>query len=577
MPCLYGACFYLKKNSACAYVDEKGKTHLISCKNQISVIPHNIIFLRGLEYLIFGLYFFVKNLVKIPFVYTEKSVTKMISKNLNVGTKQILSVIVVLIASVISILFIGIIPVKLAVAISGYSANNFVNKLLVVVIKLVLLFGFLLIIKCFVPFKQFYRFNACSNILIDESKKNIHRPTNFLNFLVFSFSFIFIVVSLIGLTGNAIWKPLVNLLISVLSFSVCYEILLLMENSKLKWVNKMSIITSFFITEKPSKTEEYIALSALNEVIFMQDKKRGFVDTEEFKNGEVSFSSIYAENKEKLKNAGIVDASEIDWLICEVLGINRGQIRLQTKISVENKKKIENAVQKRIKGEPITKIFGHANFYGYDFKVNKDVLSPRMETEILVENVLKFANDKMNILDLCTGSGVIAISIAKNVKANVFGVDISEKALVVANENAQLNNVKVNFKLSNLFDNLKTSKKFDIIVSNPPYIPTKDIEKLDVEVKDYDPKLALDGGDDGLDFYRRIVKECPKYLSKNGMLFLEIGYGEKHEILELLKQDFENVRVIKDYNKIDRVVIAKLKDEKEKKNVRANSKNKAKI
>ena len=167
MPCLYGACFYLKKNSACAYVDEKGKTHLISCKNKISVIPHNIIFLRGLEYLIFGLYFFVKNLVKIPFVYTEKSVTKMISKNLNVGTKQILSVIVVLIASVISILFIGIIPVKLAVAISGYSANNFVNKLLVVVIKLVLLFGFLLIIKCFVPFKQFYRFNACSNILID--------------------------------------------------------------------------------------------------------------------------------------------------------------------------------------------------------------------------------------------------------------------------------------------------------------------------------------------------------------------------------------------------------------------------
>ena len=350
-----------------------------------------------------------------------------------------------------------------------------------------------------------------------------------------------------------------------------------MENSKLKWVNKMSIITSFFITEKPSKTEEYIALSALNEVIFMQDKKRGFVDTEEFKNGEVSFSSIYAENKEKLKNAGIVDASEIDWLICEVLGINRGQIRLQTKISIENKKKIENAVQKRIKGEPITKIFGHANFYGYDFKVNKDVLSPRMETEILVENVLKFATDKMNILDLCTGSGVIAISIAKNVKANVFGVDISEKALVVANENAQLNNVKVNFKLSNLFDNLKTSKKFDIIVSNPPYIPTKDIEKLDVEVKDYDPKLALDGGDDGLDFYRRIVKECPKHLSKNGMLFLEIGYGEKHEILELLKQDFENVKVIKDYNKIDRVVIAKLKDEKEKKNVRANSKNKAKI
>ncbi len=575
-PCLYGSCFYYKKNSACAYVNEKGKTNLVSCKNKISIIPNNIVFLRGMEYLIFGIYFFIKNLVKIPFRDYNKSISKNISKSLNVSYKQVFSVIICLLAFFVAIFFIGFLPVKIALLLSGYSANAFLNRFLVGIIKVALLYIVLIVLKFLTPFKQFYRFNACTNILTTRDE-TIYKPTNLLNYLVFAFSFTFFVLALVGLTSNQIWKPFVNLIITLFCFSVCYEILFLLENSKIKNLSKLCIITSFLVTEKPTKTEIYISLSAYNEVVFMQDKKRGIVNTEDFKNNELSFSSVYAECKQKLKNAQIEDASEADWLICEVLNISRGQLRLQTKVTQSQKNAIENATNKRIKGEPITKIFGKTNFYGYEFKVTKDVLSPRMETEILVEQVLKYAKDKMNILDLCTGSGIIAISIAKNVNANVVATDISDKALLVAQENAQNNQVKVVFKNSNMFENLKKGKKFDIIVSNPPYIPSQDISKLDKEVKDYDPKIALDGGEDGLDFYRKIIKESVNFLSDKGMIFFEIGINQKKSIVKMLEENFDNIKVVKDYNRIDRVVYAKLKNRKEIKNVRTNGKDKKKI
>ncbi len=571
MPCLYGACFYYKKNSACSYVNKKGKASLISEKNKTSIIPHNIIFLRGLEYLIFGLYYFIKNLIKLPYDYSNKSLTKKISSCLNVKHSYVWFVIICILALLISFVLIGFLPVKLALLISGYSSSVFLNRLIVGVVKVAIIYAIMLILKLLIPFKQFYRFNGCSNYLLNENK-SIHIPTNFINYVVFSFCFIFFILSLIGLTSNQIWKPFVNLTISLFCFSICYEILYLMEISKFKWVYNLCIITSFLVTERPTKTEIYISLSAYNEVVFMQNKQRGTLDTKMFNDNEIAFSSVYAECKEKLKNSNIDDVSEADWLICEVLNISRGQIRLQKKVTLEQKNAIDSAINKRIKGQPITKIFGRTNFYGMTFKVTKDVLSPRMETEILVEQVLKFASDKMNILDLCTGSGVIAVCLAKNTKSNIFATDISEKALSVAMENAEINNVKVNFKESNLFNDLKKSKKFDIIVSNPPYVPTLDIEKLDKEVKDYDPKIALDGGKDGLDFYRKIIKQSVNYLTKNGMIFFELGIGQSKDVSNMLKEDFEDIKIVKDYNRINRVIYAKLKN-KRNKNVRTNTKN----
>ena len=219
------------------------------------------------------------------------------------------------------------------------------------------------------------------------------------------------------------------------------------------------------------------------------------------------------------------------------------------------------AANKRAKHIPLTKIFNRANFYGFEFYVNENVLSPRPETELLVEEVVKEVkernNKKTKVLDLCTGSGCIATVISMKTGLKVFASDISESALDVARQNAKNLNADVKFVESDLFNSIK--HKFDIIVSNPPYIKSQDILTLEEEVKDNDPLISLDGGEDGLYFYKEIAKIAPLYLNKNGKIFLEVGFDQAKSVKKLLQNNFENIKIKKDYNGIDRMVIASLK------------------
>ena len=202
---------------------------------------------------------------------------------------------------------------------------------------------------------------------------------------------------------------------------------------------------------------------------------------------------------------------------------------------------------------------------GFSFSVNENVLIPQPDTENLVEEVLHIAdkldkdiNEEIRILDLCTGSGAIAISIAKLLgkKVLVYASDISAEALKVAEENSMNNMVNIYFFKSNLFEKISNLYKFDIIVSNPPYIETKKIENLPEEVK-REPKIALDGGEDGLKFYKEISKEAKKYLLENGYLAFEIGYNQREYVESILKQDrYKNIYSRKDLSGNDRVVIA---------------------
>ena len=220
-------------------------------------------------------------------------------------------------------------------------------------------------------------------------------------------------------------------------------------------------------------------------------------------------------------------------------------------------------IDKLIQGIPLQYITNTQEFMKMSFFVNDNVLIPQPDTEILVEETIKIAKNikKPTILDLCTGSGAIAVSLKKYLQNSiVYASDISPKALEVAKRNAKNNNVEVNFFESDLFENLPNIK-FDIIVSNPPYIKKDVIKTLDKEVQN-EPKLALDGGIDGLDFYRKIVNDGYHYLKYNSYLCLEIGYNQKEEVMEIIKNErkYINTYCLKDLYDNNRVIVTKVGD-----------------
>lgn len=214
--------------------------------------------------------------------------------------------------------------------------------------------------------------------------------------------------------------------------------------------------------------------------------------------------------------------------------------------------------EKRKQHMPLQYILGSQEFMGLNFKVTPDVLIPRQDTEGLVEKVLKMLKPEMKILDMCTGSGCIAVSIAKFASdVQVSAVDVSAKALEIAKENAVANEVTVNFIESDMFQRI--TQKYDIIVSNPPYIRSQEVTILMPEVRDYEPHLALDGKEDGLYFYRKLAKEAGDFLTPGGILCLEIGYDQGKEVAQLLReQGFVQVRVEKDLCGLDRNVYGKV-------------------
>lgn len=220
-------------------------------------------------------------------------------------------------------------------------------------------------------------------------------------------------------------------------------------------------------------------------------------------------------------------------------------------------------VKRHILGEPIQYITGKQEFMKLNFLVTKDVLIPRQDTEILVEEVINIAKKIENpiILDLCTGSGAIAVSLAKYVNnVKIFATDISPKALEIAKKNAEFNGVKnnIDFIESDLFNKIK-NLKFDIIVSNPPYIETDEIKKLTKDVQN-EPIQALDGGKDGLTFYRKIAEDAPEFLNIHGFLCFEIGYNQKQKVKQILEKQkrYINIYCKKDLCENDRVVVAQL-------------------
>lgn len=271
----------------------------------------------------------------------------------------------------------------------------------------------------------------------------------------------------------------------------------------------------------------------------------------------MTYRELFEYGKKQLEDAGIEETALDARLLLEYICHTDRNALLVHGDSVRSNLEEQfyrMVIEKRAQRIPLQHITGQQEFMGLTFKVNEHVLIPRQDTEILVEEAMRYLSDGMRILDICTGSGCILLSLLKySNECEGLGVDISDDALAVARENAQNLGLETEFRHSDLLE--KVEGKFDMIVSNPPYIETTVIDTLMPEVREHEPMLALDGREDGLYFYRRIVEQCTSYMTRGARLFFEIGYDQGEAVKDMMiHKGFCEVEIIKDYAGLDRVV-----------------------
>lgn len=305
------------------------------------------------------------------------------------------------------------------------------------------------------------------------------------------------------------------------------------------WLQKLT-------TKEPTDDMLEVSITAFKTVLALDADPN--MPTTKF---DVKMPTPVARKRIEAKVEGI-DQSDIDWILVEVTGKKRGELGAISHLTASEYESAMKIADKMAGGKPLQYALGNTEFYGIRLAVNEAVLIPRPETELLAEKAINIIKEKgyTSCHDLCTGSGAIAIAIAKNTSATVSASDVSSSALEIAKANVLSSGAKVKCYLSDMFK--AVDGKFDVIVSNPPYIPTKDIESLDKKVKDFEPNLALDGGADGLDFYREIAKNLD-HLNEGGTLFLEFGIGQGQQIKEILSA--YSVEIFKDLEGIERMAV----------------------
>ncbi len=275
----------------------------------------------------------------------------------------------------------------------------------------------------------------------------------------------------------------------------------------------------------------------------------------------MNYTEAFLLGMQKLKEAQLEEAQlDARLLLEEICGTDHNTLLCHgdREVSEKEEEQYRKAIEQRAQHVPLQHILGYQDFMGLRFHVNEHVLIPRQDTEILVEEAMRYLHDGMRILDLCTGSGCILLSLLHySNDCEGVGVDISQEALQVAAQNAELLGIKADFLNSDLYE--KVTGKFDLLVSNPPYIERAVIPTLMEEVREHDPYIALDGGEDGLDFYRRIIGGAQDYLKRGGQILMEIGSGQAQAVSELLREaGFKEIDVCRDFAGLDRVVSGRL-------------------
>ncbi len=372
----------------------------------------------------------------------------------------------------------------------------------------------------------------------------------------------YLVVGLAGMTtGNSTLDVLIMVLIKFACLpivaAVSYEILKLLSlsNSPLLLPLKApGYLMQMLTTREPSDDMIECAIEAFEKVLEMdrdpESPEKTFATEEKLSKLLAMMKKGFAERE--------IDETDAEWILALTLNIPRSSLSEERIVKQEYCKRILDIYESRLTGRPLWYIFGDTQFYGYRIKVDERVLIPRPETEILVREAVASMREGDAILDLCTGSGAIAIAIAceaaKDKMVSVTATDISEEALEVARSNARLNKASINFIKTDLFNGLRG--RYNLITANPPYIKREEISSLQREVRDFEPRIALDGGVDGLDFYRRIAQKVSRYIARGGMLILECGENQAQEIIKIFTSvsRCDYAMVVRDLAGVERVI-----------------------
>lgn len=473
----------------------------------------------------------------------------------------------------LSIIIFMIIPTILTM---GFRLIPLVNVELTVIegiFTLLILAIYLMVIKRSDMVKNLFRYHGAEHKTINCYESNIELTVE--NVKIFSrlhkrcgtnFLFNMILINTI-LSFFIGWKYIalrigLRFLILPIAIGITYEIIKWLGSSKgiiSSIVAYPGMRLQFLTTTEPTKREIEVAIMALKASEGMEIEKR--------------IDELLNEGSDILRKNGI-DTNRLDAQLLLGKVLNKEKIWLITnndsRISVEKEKEFFELINQRKNKMPVKYILGVAEFMGLDFDIKEGVLIPRPDTEILVEEVLKYIKDEepLEICDLCCGSGAIGLSLAtfrKNIKVDLVDIDDIPKEVTLKNIKKFNLSDRTNFIQSDLFSSLK-GKSYDVIVSNPPYIKEEVVETLMEDVKNYEPHLALAGGQDGLVFYRKIINESKEYLKENSLLAFEIGHDQGEEVKNLMENnDFTSLEIIKDLAGHDRVVLGKVTVDKEKK------------
>lgn len=587
---LEGVMMMGKTSMATAVRDPDGEIQIEA--KRIKKGPHlsratKIPFVRGTVNLVLSLVRGTGTLMRSAAVYGEDGeeagrIQKWFAEKFKVNVMDIISIISVILGVVLAIgifIFLPQFLVGLLGKVSPINETHWAYYVLLGVLKLIIFIGYLSLILLMKDIRRLYMYHGAEHKTINAFERGVELTPEkvkecsrihdrcgtsflfivlFINIVVISAVnwafFTYVAPDVTNRVARFFIKFVIELVLLPLIAGISYEVLKFLAKFDNKFVNFFKapgkLLQKTLTTREPDEEMISVAIEAFKKVLEM-DADATVPETEFVTSG--ILSKMLTTTKEKFRQEQI-DESDAEWIYSIALGVKRENLKNERIITSYESKKINKIVTERLTGRPLWYIIGDTEFNGCKIKVDERALIPRPETEILADYAVKSIEEGDKVLDLCTGSGCIAVSIAKNClpkRVSVTASDLSDAAIMLAKENARYNSVSIDFVQSDLFTNVHG--RYNLIVCNPPYIKSSEIPNLQREVKNFEPKIALDGGDDGLDFYRRISKSIRSYLAKDGILLLECGEGQAEEILKLFeKRDY--AMVMKDLSGVDRFI-----------------------